>query len=104
MVKDRIWFENFVSSASELFLAGKDSKFKSCGLGNVKAKNVYKGNRIKIENVIYVPDIRYDLISLTTLMSKGFKCVSKVDSMFIIDKHGNVATKAFKRNRFEAFK
>ncbi|GBM24053.1 Retrovirus-related Pol polyprotein from transposon TNT 1-94 [Araneus ventricosus] len=98
MVKERIWFENFVSSTSEVFLAGKDSKLKSYGIGNVKAKNVYKGRDIKIENVIYVPELRYNLISLTTLMSKGFKCVSKVDSMLIIDKHGNVVTKAFKRN------
>ncbi|GBM08987.1 Retrovirus-related Pol polyprotein from transposon TNT 1-94 [Araneus ventricosus] len=98
MVNERIGFENFVSSTSEVFLAGKDSKLKSYGIGNVKAKNVYKRSDIKIENVIYVPDLRYNLISLTTLMSKGFKCVSKVDSMLIIDKHGNVVTKAFKRN------
>ncbi|GBO06534.1 Retrovirus-related Pol polyprotein from transposon TNT 1-94 [Araneus ventricosus] len=98
MVKERIWFENFVSSTGEVFLAGKDSKLKSYGIGNVKAKNVYKGSDIKIENVIYVPDLRYNLISLTALMSKGFKCVSKFDSMLIIDKHGNVVTKAFKRN------
>ncbi|GBO45750.1 Retrovirus-related Pol polyprotein from transposon TNT 1-94 [Araneus ventricosus] len=38
MVKDRIWFENFVSSASEVFLAGKDSKFKFCGLGKITRK------------------------------------------------------------------
>ncbi|GBN21616.1 hypothetical protein AVEN_247401-1 [Araneus ventricosus] len=29
MVKERIWFENFVSSTGEVFLAGKDSKFLS---------------------------------------------------------------------------
>ncbi|GBM87506.1 hypothetical protein AVEN_97373-1 [Araneus ventricosus] len=49
MVKDRIWFENFVSSASEVFLAGKDCQLKS--YGSVKAKNVYKGIDIKIENM-----------------------------------------------------
>ncbi|GBN07120.1 Retrovirus-related Pol polyprotein from transposon TNT 1-94 [Araneus ventricosus] len=98
MVKERIWLENFVSSTGEVFLAGKDSKLKSYGIGNVKAKNVCKGSDIKIENVIFVPDLRCNLISLTTLMSKGFKCVSKFDSMLIIDKHGNVVTKAFKRN------
>ncbi|GBM07972.1 hypothetical protein AVEN_232404-1 [Araneus ventricosus] len=37
MVKERIWFENFVSSAGEVFLAGKDSKLKSYGIDfNVK--------------------------------------------------------------------
>ncbi|GBO45054.1 Retrovirus-related Pol polyprotein from transposon TNT 1-94 [Araneus ventricosus] len=38
MVKERIWFENFVSSTGEVFLAGKGSKLKSYGIGKITRK------------------------------------------------------------------
>jgi len=44
---------------------GTDALIDSIGIGNVKLVN--KGNKIVLENCLYVPDFQYNLISVSKL-------------------------------------
>jgi hypothetical protein len=108
MSKNRIWFDKIKPEVKYILQAGKNSKMISEGVGNVKVKTVSSKNEhpvdLTISNVSYVPDLRFNLLSVTCLMDKGCRIESDNNCVLIYDKYNMLVTKAFKNdNRLEVY-
>lgn len=104
MARDLFWFETLDGQITEIHQAGKFSNLCSQGIGNVKAKCKVDGkiNLLDISDVNYVPDLRFNLLSVTSLMDKGCSILSKHNCLLVLSKKGETILKAMKRNnRFE---
>ena len=74
-----------VITKKEYFISYKDSQGRigwgtnasidSIGIGNIKLVN--KGNKIVLENCLYVPSFRYNLISISKLDQLSYKLRNK---------------------------
>lgn len=53
---------------------GNNEECKSIGKGTMKVK-MFDGSVLTLTNVMYVPELKKNLISLGTLDSKGCKCI-----------------------------
>ena len=72
-----------VITKREYFISYKDSRTKigqgtnasinSVGIGNIEL--VTKGNKIVLENCLYIPNFRYNLISISQLDQLGYKII-----------------------------
>ncbi len=67
-----------------------DQPLKAIGIGSVAAKFISKGvvTVVQFENVLYVPDIARNLISIPSLTSKGMTINFKGNSCSLIGNHG----------------
>ena len=81
-------------------MISKDSKILSMGYGIVKAKIVNDNNivNLTINDVSYVPDLRYNLLSMTCLMERGCKIKTGKNCVLIFDKDDEFVCKALKNN------
>ncbi|GFW98417.1 retrovirus-related Pol polyprotein from transposon TNT 1-94 [Trichonephila clavipes] len=77
MAKEPVWFKNISPEVMDIYLADKNSKIMSQGIGNVSAKTVSTKHcnsiNLTITDVSYVPQLRCNLLSVTCLMDKGSK-------------------------------
>ena len=69
-------FCSFSSSASGVVLMGNDSPCNVRGIGNVTFK-MFDGKIRTLSNVRYVPDLKRNLISLSTLESQGYRFIGE---------------------------
>ncbi|GFY34755.1 retrovirus-related Pol polyprotein from transposon TNT 1-94 [Trichonephila clavipes] len=83
MAKEPVWFKNISPEVMDIYLADKNSKMMSQGTGNVSAKTVSTKHcnsiNLTITDVSYVPQLRYNLLSVTCLMDKGSKYENLTD-------------------------
>lgn len=93
MTNDREFFTEFQNDIfTDVTLAdGKKTKSTGCGNGVIFGMND-KGKRIaiKMENVLYVPDLEGGLISVRKLAMKGFNVVFDEKSCKIVSNKGDV--------------
>lgn len=97
MSSDITIFENFIKRESKVRIANGDVVY-SKGVGN--ARIWYHGNKliqIKLENVLYVPHLDGNIISVNQIMKKGFQ-VQFINNMCEIKRRGIVVATAELRN------
>ena len=72
---EKIWFDKIIPYQKDIHLAGKDSKILSMGFGFAKSKILNDNNTVDltINDLSYVPGLRYNLLSVTCLMERGCK-------------------------------
>lgn len=72
MRKNKIWFIYLIPESKDVFQANKNSKIILKDIGKISCKTISKNNciHLTINNVSFVPDLRYDLLSVTVLMDK----------------------------------
>lgn len=101
MSNDRQSFTTFNANEKLRVNMACDQWTNSHGIGeielNVKLKNK-KTNRIKLSNVIHVPALRNNLISISQITNKGFKVIFAGEKAFVKRKDGSTAMVAEKRN------
>ena len=74
MITNREYFMSYKDSRIRIGW-GTDALINSIRIGNVKLVN--KGNKIILENCLYVPNFQYNLISVSKLDQLGYKIVVK---------------------------
>jgi len=74
---------------------GNNTSIDSIGIGNVEL--VIKGNKIVLEDCLFVPSFGYNLISISKLDKLGFEIVFKSNQAYIY-KNKQVVMSATKRN------
>nr|XP_042910227.1 uncharacterized protein LOC107448150 [Parasteatoda tepidariorum] len=99
MCKDERWFESIDACDSKIYQAGKTFTLDTKGTGTVKAISLSNNARIIISNVLYVPELRHNLLSVTCLMDLGFNVKSHSNSVLIIAPNGRVVLKALNVNK-----
>lgn len=65
-------------------------KLKCCGLGNINL-NLDNNQSIPIDNVMYVPNLFTNLLSVSQLVSKGYKVIFEGDMCNILKKNSVIA-------------
>ncbi|XP_053957838.1 uncharacterized protein LOC128862996 [Anastrepha ludens] len=80
-------FTNFKEISKTLSLANSDTA-NIAGIGNVRVVINEEGKEapIKFEQVMYVPDLRTNLLSVSKITEKGFEVIFKRDKALIIEK------------------
>lgn len=75
----KIWFSYLIPDDKGIFQAGKYSKIISKDIHTASCNMVNKNNfiHLTIKNVSFVPDLKYNLLSVTVLMDKGCRIVSE---------------------------
>jgi len=87
MISDRSQFINFEENKSIVHLAG-DKKLTSRGRGDTKW----------LKDVLYVPDLKYELISISKLNQCGMKAIFEDNKVYVIDKNDQIAISGFMKN------
>ncbi|XP_074310157.1 uncharacterized protein LOC141645888 [Silene latifolia] len=77
----------------EVVYVGNSSKVQVLGIGKVHLK-LTSGKVLALENVLYVPDMRRNLISGTLLNKAGLKLTFESDKL-VMSKNGQFACKGF---------
>ena len=98
--KEKVWIDKIITDQKDIHLAGKDSEIPSMGYSLVKAKLVNDNNTVNltINGVSYVPDLRYNLLSMICLMERGCKIKTGKNCVLIFDKDVELVCKALKNN------
>ena len=74
------------ATASEHFTMGNGASAKASVIGDLLG--TVNGQKIKVSEVIYCPDAKFNLFSLTTMMKKGWKLRGNKDEIELIYGHG----------------
>lgn len=77
-------------------LLGNDHSCRVKGLGSVKLR-MHDGVNIIVTNVIYIPELRRNLISMGMLDSMGYKFQSEGGNM-IVSRNDTTVMKGIRRN------
>ncbi|XP_071035282.1 uncharacterized protein [Parasteatoda tepidariorum] len=99
MCKDERWFETLDACDSKIYQEGKTFTLDTKGTGTVKAISLSNNARIIISNVLYAPELRHNLLSVTCLMDKGYNVKSHSNSVLIIAPNGRIVLKALNLNK-----
>lgn len=96
MSHNRDGFKNFKSYTDEVDTAGAE-KIKVTGVGSVNL-NIYDENgdpsNINVDDVLYVPNLAANLLSVKVITQKGFKVTFEKDTCTILDDEGEFMAKA----------
>ena len=72
MCPDRDWFSTYETESKGAVLMGMDALYKIAGVGTIRIK-LFDGIVRTLGDVKHVPDLKRNLISLSTLNSNGYK-------------------------------
>lgn len=100
MTYNRQYFVDFKPIKGKVYLAGKDSVLESQGIGTLKVRigNEHKTTYAMMYDVIYVPNLRSNLLSVTKLIKRGLKVSFANNEITIYQGNGKVITTG---NKFE---
>ena len=87
MISDLTQFINFREKASVVHLAG-DKKMPSRGRGDTKW----------LKDVLYVPGLKFELISISKLNQEGMRTVFENNKVYVINKNGQTVISGFLKN------
>jgi len=80
VITNREYFISYKDSQTRISW-GTDTLINSIGIGNIELVN--KGNKIILENCLYVPNFQYNLISVSKLDQLSYKIVVKGGQAYI---------------------
>jgi hypothetical protein len=91
MVNDKKWVKNFVPVKDSITVAN-NSKMKVSGKGNVQlfVKNGSSKSEIKVRNVLVVPGLATNLLSVSAMTDKGHSIKFKKSKCYISDIKGKL--------------
>lgn len=96
------WMDDFEQMNSTVNLAGEDNILQIKGKGNIRVSIVdnegYKKN-VLIRNVLYVPNLRTNLLSVSCLINQGNKVVFDDQGATIWSKEDEIIAQARQENR-----
>ncbi|KAG8480237.1 hypothetical protein CXB51_024800 [Gossypium anomalum] len=72
MIPNRDWFTTYETMSEGVVLMGNNASCKIAGVGTIKVK-MFDGVVRTLSDVRYVPELKRNLISLSTLDSKGYR-------------------------------
>ena len=87
MISDQTQFINFIEKPSVVNLAG-DNKITSRGRGDTKW----------LKDVLYVPGLKFELISISKLNQDGMRTVFENNKVYVINKDGQTVISGFLKN------
>jgi hypothetical protein len=93
MTAHREWLTSFDSSRTSSIKLANNSKLAAEGTGNI----VIRGNsgvKVIIEDVLYVPAMDCNLLSIGQLAKKGFSVIIEGDSMKLFDSKKQLVLKS----------
>jgi len=74
MANSKFIFKNFVEEERDIFLADKEGrKLISRGRGEIPLILQFNDEKVRLKNVLYVPDINMNLLSVTKTDDKLMK-------------------------------
>ncbi|PON40738.1 hypothetical protein TorRG33x02_339640, partial [Trema orientale] len=76
MCPNKDWFSTYETVSKGIVLMGNNAPYKVASIGTVKIK-MFDGVIRTLGGVRHVPDLKRNLISLSTLDSKGYKYTSE---------------------------
>ena len=76
MSPNRDWFTTYEIVSEGVVLMGNNASCKIAGVGTIKVK-MFDGVVKTLSGVRHVPELKRNLISLSTLDSKGYKYTTK---------------------------
>jgi len=79
-------FKSYEESIDKKVLMGNHSEAKVLGQGMVELQFT-SGKKLTLKNVLHVPEIRKNLVSIFLLCKNGFKTVLESDN-FVLSKNG----------------
>jgi len=93
-------FETLNKSDQLKVYTASEHYMKSVGSGNVNLniKASYKNNPIKIQNALYVPELRNNLLSVSSITDKGHSVIFKKNNAIVKRKDGSTFLTATKQN------
>ncbi|XP_072066951.1 uncharacterized protein [Arachis hypogaea] len=80
---DRNQFKTYEEVNNREVLMGNDNSAKVCGQGSVEL-NFTSEKKLSLINVLHVPDLRKNLVSVSLLCKKGFKVVMESDKVILL--------------------
>jgi len=101
MCSTRDYFESMSESTiRDIRTAGKET-VKATGTGTVRVDVITDGKvkTIKLLDVLYVPDLRGNLLSVSAVVSKGFRIEFSDENADIFDKKGSIVLRAAKKDK-----
>ncbi|XP_019430617.1 PREDICTED: uncharacterized protein LOC109337963 [Lupinus angustifolius] len=99
MTKHKEWLTNFDSSKKSKVKFADDSSLEVEGMGNVIIKR-QNGSKAMITEVLYVPYMKCNLLSIGQLVDKGFSVLMKDDKLELFDTNKNLVIRSrLTRNR-----
>lgn len=95
----RDWLMNFKSGAREKIIFADGSTFQATGIGSVQIEKLVDGKWVagRMENVLYVPNMKRNLLSLAVVASRGFKVVFNGDEVKIMGSDETVNCRGMKQ-------
>ena len=84
MTGHKEWLSNIDTSRSNKIKLADDNMIRAEGVGNVVIKKDGKETMV-IEDVLYVPGIKYNLLSVGQLVQKGFSISMKEEVLKVYD-------------------
>lgn len=106
MCSVRDYFDSVSESPThDIRTAGKET-VKAIGTGTITLNIEIDGKlkTLKLLNVLYVPDLRGNLLSVSAIANRGYKIEFDTNSANILNEKGSVVLKALKRDRMYAVK
>ncbi|KAG8500185.1 hypothetical protein CXB51_004397 [Gossypium anomalum] len=76
MSPNRDWFTTYETVSEGVVLMGNNASCKIAGVGTIKVK-MFDGVVRTLSEVRHVPELNRNLISLSTLDSKGYRCIAE---------------------------
>ena len=97
------WISEFTEFKTPILVgsAENDASLKALGSGSVVLKcegDSGQTNIIRLENVYYIPQLRGNLISSTTIAKKGYTILQKLNTCTVLDAEDDVVMTAALRN------
>lgn len=93
MTGHREWLANFDASKKTSIKLADNRKLASEGSGNIVMRSNF-GDKVIIEDVFYVPDMKCNLMSIGQLVEKGFSVSMEGDSLKLFDQKKNLVLKS----------
>lgn len=87
------WFVNISPSMMKKVKFVNENTFTAKGIGDVLIMRKY-GKRPVISNVLYIPNMKSNLLSIGKLIEKNYKVLVKDKMMGVIDSGGRLILKA----------
>lgn len=106
MCGTRDYFDNLSETAArDIRTAGKET-VKAIGTGTITLNIEIDGKlkTLKLLDVLYVPDLRGNLLSVSTITNKGFRIEFNTSSANILNEKGSIVLEALKRNKMYVVK
>ncbi|XP_028101183.1 uncharacterized protein LOC114300520 [Camellia sinensis] len=96
---NRDWFSNFEKLDSGTILMGNNTACKTIGIGSIQLK-LDDGTVRALKEVRYVPELKKNLISLSTLASKGFKITLEGGALEVVSRTQVIMKGSKKKNLY----